>query len=195
MKSSLIILLFIASASTVTQKGGLNICRWHVTDKIEADDYQLIKKAKLYYSLSNDKDNLYVDFKFEDQGVQNGIQYDGLTIWINMDGKAVRKMGVRYPMGSLNVKNPSYPVNTIELIGFTSEQERHFSADNQDNFRGSVNNNENGILYYKLIIPLGKIPVRNAKEGNGAMPFSLGIEYGTTSDLYWINQVKLATSK
>jgi hypothetical protein len=71
-------------------------------------------------------------------------------------------------------------------------------------------------------MPIAKLPVRNSRGGHGAMPFTLGIEYGTLpainkqggnrgpkpsslfhsgssgSDgarLYWINNVRLATSK
>lgn len=206
--------MFLICTGLNAQKGALNLCRWHISDKVAMTDYQLIKKSGIYYFLSNDKENLFVDLKVEDQGVQRKILNEGLTIWINMDEKPVRRMGVRYPTGSQNGNSPS---NTIELIGFISEQERHFPADNPDNFRGSVTYNDGGILYYKLVMPIAKLPVRNSKEGKGAMPFTLGIEYGSpgdlktpgenmnrppssagphrASELYWINHIKLATSK
>jgi hypothetical protein len=68
-------------------------------------------------------------------------------------------------------------------------------------------------------MPVAKLPVRNSKEGNGAMPFTLGIEYGfppvnnkpdekmdsprnarfqqtvAGSEMHWIKNVRLATSK
>jgi hypothetical protein len=71
-------------------------------------------------------------------------------------------------------------------------------------------------------MPVAKLPVRNSKNGHSAMPFNLGIEYGSlplanqpgvnrgpaptsifhskpsgggTTELCWINDVKLATSK
>jgi hypothetical protein len=85
-----------------------------------------------------------------------------------------------------------------------------------------VKYDEAGILYYKLVIPIIKLPLRNTRAGNGAMPFILGIEYGSlpvvnkqgenrgpapssifhsrssgagASELHWINNVRLATSK
>jgi len=154
----------------------------------------------LYYFLSNDNDNMYVDIKVEDHGIQNRILKEGLTIWISMSGKEEKKMGVRFPIGSQNQGthrktdhqennsvpdgkpvNPIAMANTIEIIGFTSEQQRHFPSDNHDSFRGSVKYDEAGILYYKLVIPIIKLPLRNTRAGNGAMPFILGIEYGSLS--------------
>jgi len=240
MKSSVLILSFFVCSSLNAQKGNLNLSQWHVSDEIKGSDYHLIRKTKLYCFLSNDNDNIYIDIKVEDQGIQNRILKEGLTIWISMDGKEEKKMGVRFPVGSQNqaVHKKSDPsenntnpngkpvtplslANTIELIGFTNEQERHFPSENRDNFRGSVKCDEEGIFYYKMIMPIAKLPVRNSREGHGTMPFIFGIEYGSlpvnkpaenrgpapssvfhshssgagASELYWINNVKLATSK
>jgi hypothetical protein len=191
----------------------------------------------LLYCLSNDNDNIYIDLKCDNPSKQLMILREGLIIWIDMDNKSLKKLGVRFPLGTQRrqIKNrtgQSYdeikPVEdvpslarmskTIELVGFISEQERHFSSENPDNFRGSVRY-EDGTLHYKMVMPLAKLPVRNSKGGNGAMPFALGIEYGFTSDInaqdrkmstrrnertpktstgsemLWIKNVKLATSK
>jgi hypothetical protein len=241
IKSSVFIFLFFVCCGFHDRNENLNLCRWHFTDKIEASDYQLIKKTKLYCFLSNDNENFYINIRIEDQGVQNRILKEGLTIWINMDGKEVKKMGVRFPVGSQNqgghrkadhsennalsdgsTENPLYLANTIELIGFISEQERRFPSENTDNFRGSVKYNEAGIFFYKMVMPIAKLPIRNSKEGHGAMPFTIGIEYGSVpvintqgrnsgpapsflnrsggsgdgvSELNWINNVRLATPK
>jgi uncharacterized membrane protein YgcG len=179
MKFSVFILSVLFSAGLSAQKGDLNMSRWHLSDNVESSDYKLIKKAGLYYSISNDNDNIYIDMKVQDQRVQNMILKEGLTIWINMDGKSVKKMGVRFPLGSQK-DSPLSSSNTIELIGFIGEQERHFPADNPDNFRGSVK--YDGVtLHYKMLMPIAKLPVRNSKDGNGAMPFTLGIGYGGTT--------------
>lgn len=188
--------------------------------------------------MTNDNDNIYIDLKIEDPKSQEMILRKGLILWIDMEGKSLKKMGVRYPLGSQN--QGSYNItgksetakksepdgssllkmsNTIELIGFISEQERRFPSENPDNFRGSVKYDEDRSLHYKMVMPVAKLPVRNSKEGKGAMPFTLGIEYGfqkeadkpdgklntgrntraletkTGSELHWIKNVKLATSK
>ena len=241
MKSFVWILSLFLCCGLGAQKENMNLSYRHTSDKVEASDYQLIRKSKLYYFLSNDNVNIYIDIKVEDHGIQNRILKEGLTIWISMSGKEEKKMGVRFPIGSQNQGthrktdhqennsvpdgkpvNPIAMANTIEIIGFTSEQQRHFPSDNHDSFRGSVKYDEAGILYYKLVIPIIKLPLRNTRAGNGAMPFILGIEYGSlsvvnkqgenrgpapssifhsrssgagVSELQWINNVRLATSK
>ena len=79
------------------------LSRWHnggTELKIPSDKYSYFKKGKLYYFFSNDIDNIYVDMKIDDPGVQTRILKQGLTVWINMDGKQIKKMGIRFPIGS-----------------------------------------------------------------------------------------------
>ena len=200
MKTHILILLSFVCIGVNAQKENQKPVRWHVTDKIDASDYQMIKKTSLYYYLSNDNENIYVDLKIEDAGVQNRILKEGLTIWINMDNKTVKKMGIRFPIGSENTPSrnnnslvesmlnpdgtlitPLSQAHTIELIGFISEETRRFPSENNNNFRGSVNYDNDGILYYKMVMPIAKLPLRNSKQGIGAMPFAIGIEYGKLS--------------
>jgi hypothetical protein len=227
MRTIVSILASFIFFSLNAQKGNLIQSRWHSSDKIEDSDYQLIKKAGLSCSISNDNNNIYIRLKTSERVIQEKILKRGLVVWINMDDKDQAKMGIRYPIGSENQKSNKRSdksnnadsdtlsvlsmANTIELVGFISEQERRFPAQNPDNFTGSVKY-EKGILYYKMVMPIAKIPVRNSKQGNGAMPFTLGFEYGfipqmqsssnpsagshgVSADLNWINHVKLATSR
>jgi hypothetical protein len=227
MRTVLSFLVFFVFISLNAQKG-LILSRWHASDKVEDSDYQLIRKAGLYYFISNDNDNVYLELRTSDKAVQERIFKEGLTIWINMDDKDQAKMGIRFPLGSQNQNvskrrgnsgNSAEPdtmsmismANTIELIGFISEQARRFPAQNPDNFNGYVKF-ERGLFYYRMVMPIAKLPIRNSRQGNGAMPFSLGFEYGFipqmqsssnpsagshggSADLYWINHVKLATSR
>jgi hypothetical protein len=203
MKLTLTLLSLTLCASLSAQKGVV-LCKWTEdgsTEKsIPADAYTFFKKGNLYYSFSNDNTNIYVDIKIEDSGVETRILKEGLVLWINSDNKADKKMGVHFPIGSQNARRrpgtpepkfnadgtpitPFSQANTIELIGFTSEQQRRFPADNPDSFKGSVKYDNDGILHYKLVMPIEKLPVRNAKEGTGAMPFTLGIVYGIDPEL------------
>lgn len=240
MKSYILILSLLVSCGLNAQTKNLNLSRWHYVDKIEASDYHHIKKAKLFFSLSNNNDNLYIDIKAEEHEVQNRILKDGLTIWINMDDKELKKLGIRFPLGYDNqgsrrkadshddastsdrdILTPLSMANTIELLGFTSEQQRRFPSNNHDSFRGWVRYGDDGILYYQLIVPLEKLPVRNSRDGRSAMPFTIGIEFGSpptmnsqvnrgpkpssvfrsgrsvsgSSEVNWMDNFKLASSK
>lgn len=201
MKSSLFILSFVICSALYGQKDNENLCRWHSNSAANQIDYYAIKRSAISYSLSNDNDNIYLDIKVADVNEQNMILRNGLVIWINMDGKTNRKMGVRFPVGSRNNSvrrvqqmgesekapqsfpgDPQSMANTIELIGFINEAQRRFPAENPDNFRGSVKFDANGALIYNLRMPLVKLPVRNTKNGKGSVPFTLGIEYGFSSE-------------
>jgi hypothetical protein len=201
MKIQVLILSSFICLGMNAQKGNQKPGAWHVSNKIDASYYQIIKKANLSYYFSNDNENFYIDLKIEDAGVQNRILKEGLTIWIDMDDKSARKMGIRFPIGSQNkpdrnnnlaasmlnsdgtLNTPLSQANTIELIGFNSEETRHFPSENTDNIRGSVKYDNEGILYYKMVLPIAKLPLRNSKQGDGAMPFAIGIEYGKLSSV------------
>jgi hypothetical protein len=197
MKSHILIFSLFLCTALNAQKGNTVESKWYESDKQVKSDYVKIKKSGVAYSLSNDNDNIYLDLRIEGTEVQNLIIRQGLVLWIDMEGKLRKKLGVRYPIGSQkqlshsrvsqlelttnpdgSPKTPLSMANTIELIGFTGEQERHFPSENPDNFSGSVKYDNDGVLYYKMRIPLSKIPVRNAKKGNEAMLFALGLEYG-----------------
>jgi hypothetical protein len=218
---------FLIFCMTVgAQDKNLNQSKWHDSDKLEKSDYKLIKRSKIYCSISNDNDYIFINLMIPDKEVSERILVQGLAIWVNMDGKQIKKMGIRFPVGAnniikkknqeaekanLNTEDLISQANTIELIGFISEQDRHFAAQNSDSFRGYVKYSPDGDLFYRLVMPVTKLPVRNSKNGIGAMPFSLGLEIGyqpeygikgksgsnpdKSSDLFWINGVKLASSK
>jgi hypothetical protein len=201
MKTFLLFFSLLFCTGINAQKGNLIISKWHKSEntefKVPSGEYSFFKKGKLGYFLSNDNDNIYVNLKIEESGVQNRILKEGLILWINMDGKASKKMGIRFPIGSQNSEGrnrtgmpeskinpdgslvtPLSMANTIELIGFTNETARRFPADNPDNFKGSVKFDNDGNLYYWMAMPIAKLPVRNSKDHSGAMPFTFGIEYG-----------------
>jgi hypothetical protein len=240
-KSLLLILSVLTYTSTPAQIKNLNLSSWHSKDKIESADYQPVRKLGLSCFISNDNDNIYIDIKVDNSKIQHRILTEGMTIWVNMDGQEIKKMGIKFPLGSKNQpahKNPRQSenntageesidnlilmANTIEIIGFIGEQQRRFPSENHDSFRGSVKYEDGGVLFYKLILPVAKLPLRNSRDGHGAMPFNLGIELGSLnlantsgpsrgpapksifhsgsagrggSELIWIKDIRLATSK
>jgi hypothetical protein len=222
---SVALIASICLCSVLNAQNGNFTARWRTNDKVEKSDFHQIKKSSLFCALSNDNDFIIINLMIPDTKLSEMILKDGMTIWINMDNKQIRKLGVRFPLGSENGSREidqdaerNYTAadlisqaNTIEIIGFISEQERHFAAQNNDNFRGYVKFSPDGELYYRLVLPVSKLPLRNSKDGTGATPFALGFEIGyhpgavkkgqtdnvpkKGSALYWINGVRLASSK
>lgn len=192
--------LFIFTGA-FAQKGDKTISRWnnYATDEeaIPQSDFQFNKKSNLYYLTSNDEQNFYIDIRIEDTKTETKILSDGLVFWINADGKSQKDKGIRFPIGTENAKRPyikganlplqtesgvpKSPIaqaNTVELIGYPEKEGRFLPSSNPDNVRGSVRYNDQGILHYRLIIPVDKLNLEPAKDGKGTIPFTLGIEIG-----------------
>jgi hypothetical protein len=225
MRSIALIIVALFCLNLNGQKGKLFLSRWHAPGTEEAgmkpEDYSYYEKGKYYYSISNDNNSIYIDLRIADKGSQLRILKQGLIIWIDMDARLTKKMGIRFPIGSAasrgskksELPNDKFKNNSntftllasadkIELIGFTGEEIRRIPANNSDNFRGSVTIDYEGVLHYELIMPSAKLPLRNDKKGEGTMPFNLAIEYGPSSDqnslravLLRIKNLKLVTDK
>jgi hypothetical protein len=54
------------------------------------------KKVKAEYAFQNDIDTLYVLFKFKEVKYLSSIEITGMTMWIDLDGKKDKDMGVRF---------------------------------------------------------------------------------------------------
>lgn len=186
------------------QTGKYYSSRWQTGDNKEIttnhDEYSFNKKSKLYYIVSNDITSIYITLKVEDKVVLSRILREGLIIWVDMDNSLDKNMGIRFPIGSENIENPRMHdfsennsdteknidealtlASTIELTGFKQEPYKRFPAENRDSFSAYVKIDEHGVLLYRLAIPLEKIPVRNARDGRGTMPFTIGAEYGNAT--------------
>jgi hypothetical protein len=191
--AAFILMVFPLTISAQKEKAVLS--HWRSSQsgdlKIEDSEYGTAKKGAVLYYISNDDNNLYVDMKVKETLEQNHILQLGMTVWINMDGKARKEMGVRFPIGSqysrrggrgstpdINPPTPLSQANTIELVGFKGVEQNRFPSDNTDNIRGSVKYDNDGNLVYRLIIPLVKLPMRNDASSTAQLPFTLGIEYG-----------------
>jgi hypothetical protein len=161
------------------------------TFKMPDESYGFFKKGNFLYYISNDRDNLYIDIKIEDSGVQFKILQEGLTVWFNADGKQRKEIGIRYPLGAKFANGPGMRnsgasasasplamANTIRLIGFQGSEPNMIPAKNADNFSGAVEYDEAGNLFYTLKMPVSKLLLVGAENGAGFEPCSIGIEYG-----------------
>jgi len=191
-------LMFIVNANG--QKGKNFQSHWHDVNTnitgIADDSFEFFKKGNLLYYISNDRDYIYIDIKIEDSGVQHKILQEGLTVWINADGKLHRETGIRYPLGAKYTKRPgmrssgsydsSSPLamaNTIQLMGFQGPEPNMIAAKNTDDFSGSVAYDNNGNLFYNLRMPVSKLSLTGSADQTGFEPFSIGIEYGGMPDI------------
>jgi hypothetical protein len=212
MRSITILLLsFHVCVNLNAQKSKTINSFWHENTgedpEYSLSDFSHHSKGKFDYFIANNNEYIYLLIK-TNTAIQNRILTHGMTIWINMDNKPIRNLGIRFPLGYANSdtgKAPGLPeenskttnqdslysfANTIELIGFRGE-ERRFPSDNTGNFGGHVKSAD-GKLHYLMRMPTAKLPLRNAKTGVGAMPFTIGIEPGGSGPVFWINNVKLA---
>jgi hypothetical protein len=203
MKIITALISFFICFNLIAQKGNLVTSNWRENSDEEfivpSDRYSYFKKGDFYLYISNDDANIYLDMMFKTPAIHNRILKEGLIVWLNMDGKLSKNMGIRFPIGTqgtnelhkptVNVNpdgtiaTPISHANKMELIGFKSENSKILAADNAESFRGSVKYDNSGVLHYKMLLPVAKLPLRNSKENNGAMPFALGIEYGTQSSI------------
>ncbi|MGQ9621096.1 MAG: hypothetical protein ACUVTX_08975 [Bacteroidales bacterium] len=185
--SSVITLLIICTFVN-GQKGYQ--CRWkdNPSDEFQMPDsyYSSGKKGALLYCFTNDDSNIYLDMKIKETAEQNRILKSGLTLWIDVEGKSKKKVGVRYPIGSDYLgprRKPGEPqttislstANAIQLIGFKKEGPPRIPSNNPEGIRGSVRYDNDGNLIYKLIVPVSEI--EGLSEG-AKKPLTFCIEYG-----------------
>jgi len=199
MKNTIIIVFLVLSTAINGQKSKPSPSVWNSSGKEESkiplENFKYFNKSKIYYHLSNDNENIFLDMRIDDSQTQNKILKQGMTVWINSDNKQIMKCGLRFPIGtdhpvrqgpgqygqepqvtsSFGNISPVDQANRIELTGFTKEQRRIIPAKNEDNFQGSVHYDSEGVLIYKMIIPVSGI---ESDKNIQTDPIALGIEIG-----------------
>lgn len=144
------------------------------------DDYRYDRESKLFYRITNDRNNLYIHLNTIDETTQAKLLMFGFTVWIDSTANNKKLLGIRYPL-SRNERKP-YPttglsrsgdflrnnqenrtslinqLNEIELIGFEGKKSTSLLfAQNEKDIRGDIAFGENGALLYKLTLPLERI--------------------------------------
>ena len=104
MKKTFFLLILVLCQTTNAQKSNQYLSSWFesIDDEliISSDKYICNNKGKVCYFISNDKDNLSIDILFNDGNAINRVLREGMTVWIDMDAKQTKKMGVKYPLGA-----------------------------------------------------------------------------------------------
>lgn len=57
-----------------------------------------LPEQQIYYSFSNDSENLYIVLEMVNKQVTAKMLLAGATLWINKDGKSEESMGIKYPL-------------------------------------------------------------------------------------------------
>jgi hypothetical protein len=203
MRKFITVSLLVVSFCTYGQKSKGPIMHWRDYsangDIYPASDYFPLDKEKMLCYLSNNDSNLFIDIIITDPGVQKTILNIGMNIWVDLTGKEVNSMGVRYPIGSDNVKaslqrKGEAMTNTekmmfvknssiemafeIEVAGFGEEIPRKIPSTGWSGFLSNVHYNDDGNLIYRMVIPMKSVVVQEVK--GKPVTFSIGLEYGAT---------------
>ncbi len=176
--------------------------RWHSNaykqgmENIPALDYYYNNDCRVFYLISNDEKNLYINARFTEKSQQMMVLQSGLTIWIDTTGKTKTKLGVRYPLtphddfaGMKERSSRDYPgteayleqppplpdiIQEIELLGFDGKKSsRIISANDSLYIHGNMVYNEYNDLLYEICIPFRVI------KYNGPL-LSIGFEVNNT---------------
>ncbi|MBN2614983.1 MAG: hypothetical protein JXR71_04755 [Bacteroidales bacterium] len=67
------------------------------------------KKEDIYYRLSNDHQNLYVEMKVQNRSAVRKIFIFGFTVWIDPSAKGKDELGINYPIGSFKDRKERTP--------------------------------------------------------------------------------------
>ncbi len=57
-----------------------------------------LPEQQIYYSFSNDSDNLYIMMEMVSKQVTAKMLFAGSTLWINTEGKSKESMGIKFPL-------------------------------------------------------------------------------------------------
>jgi hypothetical protein len=197
MKLVILISAFVLCLNLNAQKEQNFVCKWRDNSSGQilpsTGDYVSARKETLFYCLSNDDKNMYVDIRFTESIDQSKVLQMGMVLWINTDGKSRKKTGVRYPIGAkfskpgrgrsesqqvLKAETPLTLANTIELTGFKNVVPNRFPSNNSDNFRGSIKYDSEGNLLYSMTLPLDKLPEGGNRSDGKVSLMNIAIEYG-----------------
>ena len=136
--------LFLICFSNHAQKKNVFVSSWQENESLEFsilhNGYSHNKKSKIYYTVSNNNKNVFIDLKIENKEIQSIILKHGLVVWIDMSNSLTKTIGVRFPIGSFfpeagkksgfseyNIKggteseNPVLNASMIELLGIHSQ--------------------------------------------------------------------------
>jgi hypothetical protein len=138
-------------------------------DKKEWGDNFIYNEEKhIYYNIANDKENLYLVIKTNDDLQLNNILLSGVTFSIDPKGRKKRTYSVTFPVQDMSItKNTTFKtleekrkaakytrLQKIEVKGFKDIDEDELYIGNTYKIQTALNFDNDGFLVYEEAIPL-----------------------------------------
>ncbi len=124
-------------------------------------------EKNIYYSLSNDKQNLYLLIKCTDDIRQSAILSSGVTLSIDTKGRKKKTFIITFPMSGLEtgadrkssleekrLRADLTKLKKIGVKGFKDIDEEQINTENAFNIQTALNFDDKGDLIYEEAIPL-----------------------------------------
>ena len=153
---------------------------------------------KLYYTLANDKDYLYMAIRINDRSEQRRILGAGLTLSIDTKGKKKESFSVTFPIGgkpdlapdddtqSLDGSKPNTVDNheekmkanltklrQIKVTGFKDVESELITTSNTYGFKAAIDFDKDGNLIYETAIPLSLFHAEDMGKNEWAFNFRI----------------------
>lgn len=122
MKNWLLVVLLVMVVST-TYAGKKEVFKCEkqstplkINGKVDnpSQKWNFDEKQGIYYRLSNDNKNLYVQMKVDNKAAVRKIALFGFYVWIDPASKARNTLGINYPVGSYKKMREQYEKATPE---------------------------------------------------------------------------------
>lgn len=123
---------------------------------------------RIHYTISNDKENIYLVIKTNDASQLTNILFSGVTFSIDTKGRKKKTQTITFPIQEMPIME-SVPLNTleqkrelakstrfkkIEVKGFKDIDEGQIYNGNPYKIQTAINVDDNGYLVYEEAIPL-----------------------------------------
>jgi hypothetical protein len=153
------------------------------------------RKEKVNYSVSNDKDNIYILLSTRSGPEQQKIIEGGMTVWINSQAQKDESTAVSigFPLDSRNdrernlmaqarpdqYKNKPITLDDLKnysLYGFGENIENYeYGHDNDKGIQVRIDYNKEGDLIYEASVPLSTVYPRNTSHNFAGKTVAVGI--------------------
>ncbi len=160
---------------------------------------------KLYYTLANDKENLYMAIRINDRSEQMRILGAGITLSIDTRGKKKETFSITFPVGGRPDMAPDHDhqsldgggspppddhddrmkanltkLRQIKVTGFKDVESELITTSNTYGFKTAIDFDKDGNLVYEAAIPLKLFHDDDVTKNEWAFNFKInGINHST----------------